>query len=472
MITVDELLEREKEFRLYDKEINGFQFWQYERFYIYSNLRRSFEQNNKEPNMRSHRSLKKYLKYYVRNGRNFRIKKNVDICFVAHPRRVYCDGVYECAYTDAIAEKFPNSVTLERFYEMQHFEPIKSSNVIYQDRVIIHEKVYFLFMKKICRQYVENLKQQISTELQEALQGIATKEQIEIFTLHTVEDYFRYKYYCRYYQQLLRRINPKLVVEVVSYNIHCMVINEICKNLGITTIEFQHGNLNSQHIAYNYAQNHGIRQFPDKIYLYGNYYREDVRYPITRDKLVVVGFPYFEREVNKHRLIKKEEGRYTVVFLSQGRRWTPSLFQLALDLQQIMQGQNTRIIYKLHPSEYENWEQLYPELQGSGIEVIGAGNVTLYDCLAASDVQVGVYSTTILEGLGFGLRTFIYSQKEAESMQGLLDMGIAELVGTAQELADKIGQKHTTQPGYDINYFWRENSLNNMEQALRTELET
>lgn len=466
MIIIEELLEREQKYKLNNKEINGFQFWQYERFYIYSCLRVS-EQSDECTNNK--KEWRKILKYYIRNGRRFKKVDSVDICFIPHPRRILNDGAYECIYTDAIAKKFSNSIMLERFYNLQHLEPIKSSNVLYLDRTVIEANIQFILIKKFLRKHYRRIKQQIHTELQIALQGIATNEQIQRFTLHAVQDYYLYQYYRRSYRKMLLQLKPKLVVEVVSYSMHCMVINEICKELGVTTIEFQHGYMDRNHMAYNYTSGSIIRQFPDKLYLYGNYYKTGIRYPIAQENIVVTGFPYFERETKSYQGLKKEDGRYTIVFLSQGK-WTPLLSQVAVDLQERMQGRNVRILYKLHPLEYETWRQIHPELENSEIEIIGAGGMTLYECLAVSDVQVGVYSTTILEGLGFGLRTFIYNQREASYMQNLLDMGIAELINNAQELVEKIEQKNERQ--YDTDYFWHKDAMKNMEQALANELKT
>ena len=465
MITAEELLERERKYKLNDKEINGFQFWQYERFHIYSSLRALGQCDEHTNNKKVWRKL---LKYYVRNGRHLKKRKSVDICFVPHPRRILNDGVYECIYTDDIASKFSNSIMLERFYDMQHLEPIKSSNVLYLDRTVIGANIQFLLIKKILKKHFKRVKQQIFIELQIALEGIATNEQVQKFTLHAVQDYYLYQYYRRSYRKMLLQLKPKLVVEVVSYSMHCMVINEICKELGITTIEFQHGYIERNHIAYNYISDSMIRQFPDKLYLFGNYYKRGIRYPITQDNLITVGFPYFEREMKRHQVLEREDGRYTIVFLSQGK-WTPLLSRVAVDLQERMRGENVRVLYKLHPFEYETWRQIHPELENSGIEVVGTGEMTLYDCLAVSDAQVGVYSTTILEGLGFGLRTFIYNQREAAYMQNLLKMGVAELINSAQELVEKIKQKNEGK--YDIDYFWRKDAMKNMEQALVNELE-
>lgn len=40
-----------------------------------------------------------------------------DLLVLNHPRRVFVNGVYECIYTDDIAEKLSNVVVLEETYQ-------------------------------------------------------------------------------------------------------------------------------------------------------------------------------------------------------------------------------------------------------------------------------------------------------------------------------------------------------------------
>lgn len=52
---------------------------------------------------------------------------------------------------------------------------------------------------------------------------------------------------------------------------------------------------------------------------------------------------------------------------------------------------------------------------------------------------------------------------DEEEIQNTVKKLDAQIINCPAELADKIGQKDTMQPEYDINYFWCKNSFNNME---------
>lgn len=49
-----------------------------------------------------------------------------------------------------------------------------------------------------------------------------------------------------------------------------------------------------------------------------------------------------------------------------------------------------------------------------------------------------------------------------------MELGIADLVADASEIVSKVRKHNHT--SYDVNLFWKENALYNLEHALTTEL--
>ena len=310
---IEEFLKREEEFHLCEKEVNGFQFWQYERYYIDSFLRLSGKTAKSAKG-----SKRRILKYYLVNSDRIKQKQPIDVCFIPHPRRRLWNGVYECIYTDAVNQKFPASISLERLYERNHMEPILSSNVVYMDRTVIEASLYNILNGVLRKGKKKKIAEQIYKEISISMQGLLTEEQMKKIARKTSDDYYIYKYSYRKLKTMLSQMKPKIVVEVVSYNSKCMVINEICKELGILTIELQHGWIGRDHVAYNYAPGSVVKQFPDKIYLFGEYYKTKANFPISQDNLIITGFPYYERELQKYKELRRKDTRYTILFLSQG----------------------------------------------------------------------------------------------------------------------------------------------------------
>lgn len=458
---VEKLLEREAKYHLCEKEINEFQYWQYERFYV-DKCMRQIDTANLDNNKVD---VWKLLKYYLRNSDHFKKTEPIDICFISHPRRQFKDGYYECIYTDALAKKFPDSITFENFFARDHLEPILSTNVLYMDRPIIEAEIYERVMGFFKRK--KSISETIYKELTVALKGLITEEQVAEVARRGAGDYYRYQYLRTKFKKILEKMKPKAVVEVVSYGPKCMIINELCKDMGIPTIELQHGWIGKEHIAYNYAPGSVVKQFPDKIYLFGEYYKTSADFPISQRNLIATGFPHYEREVQKYNNCKCRDLRCTVLFLSQGK-YAPSLPQLAVDLRRMTKEEKVRIIYKLHPVEYSTWKQTTPQLMEKGIEVVDLKGMPLYECFANSDVQVGAYSTAIYEGLGFGLCTLLSMQDTGDYLQDLIEDGIAERIESAADIVKKI--QHHEPIAYDIHYFWKGNALHNLEQELRMQL--
>lgn len=459
---VEELLGVEEKYHLCKKEIDGFQFWQYERYYIDNYLR--LDGNLPGQSKDSKWNL---VKYYLTKSSRLKKDKPVDICFISHPRRVLCDGQYECIYTDEVAKKFPGSVTFENFYEREHREPIMSQNVLYMDRPVIEAELYVLFWGLFAKKRKQKIADRIYGELKQPLQDLMTAEEVRKLAWRSAGDFYRYRYLHKRFKRILNCMRPKLVVEVVSYGPKCMIINEICKDMGIRTIELQHGAIGEKVLAYNYAAGDAIRQFPDKIYLFGDYYKQNIRCPLSPDCLVSIGFPYFERSIRAYMKYKRQDDRYTILFLSQGV-YTRSMSDVAVALSHLTNTEKVRIIYKLHPFEYHNWQEIHPTLQDSGVEVVGEKGMPLYECFATSDAQVGVASTAVYEGLGFELRTFILKHAFSGRLQGLVEQGVAELVENADDIAEKLDVSKPI--AYSVDFFWKRNALYNLEHALQMEL--
>jgi hypothetical protein len=73
------------------------------------------------------------------------------------------------------------------------------------------------------------------------------------------------------------------------------------------------------------------------------------------------------------------------------------------------------------------WRQDYPWLEGSAIHIVQDDGQPLYQLFAESKVQVGVYSTAIYEGIGFGLQTILIRLPGIEYMDELIKSGIVKV---------------------------------------------
>ncbi|MGN0308768.1 MAG: hypothetical protein ACI4DN_11200, partial [Lachnospiraceae bacterium] len=322
---------------------------------------------------------------------------------------------------------------------------------------------YFMAYKLLLRKKYENLLERIESKISKPLAELekAYELQLDIKLISSciAKQILAYKGSMKSTKKLLKRLNPGIVVEVVGYNPFCMLINEICKEKKIPTIELQHGTMNG-HIAYEYGVEHEIKQFPDKLFLFSEYWKGQIHVPIRDEELIVTGYPYFEHKQNEVRAIEEyADGKINILFISQGTIGK-KLSELAYAIAEVLNGENYRVLYKLHPGELAIWEKEYTDLTKGNLVVISDNRYSLYEYFATCQIQVGVYSTALYEGLGFGLETFIYQIENANRMSSLREKGYAKYIGNAKELYEQIHSYDLQKK--DGKEFWEKDAMKKM----------
>jgi hypothetical protein len=179
------------------------------------------------------------------------------------------------------------------------------------------------------------------------------------------------------------------------------------KTLKIPVIELQHGTIHKYHFAYSFPGSRRTkRTFPDYLFTFGDFWKKCVEFPIKKDCIFSVGYPFLEKEAAKYfEVIKKNQ----ILFISQGSSGK-ELSKFAVDVTNYS-DLNYNVVYKLHPGEYHRWKREYPWLYKERDKIkIVEESIPLYRLMAESKTQVGVSSTAIYEGLYFGLNTYIYGE--------------------------------------------------------------
>lgn len=470
---IKEFLEIEKKYDLYHLEVFGIQCWQYVRFKLWNHeicteqfglVFAEAKQGKTEIALKVIGSL-----FYILFHPEKRKLHQADVCFIAHERRIKNQDCYECIYTDRLAKAYyPRVISLEKTFKMKHMRPAKTKNLYYTDLISIKgnlECYLQMFLKsgryKRVRQEVHRLFREPIDEIIRKFHLNTQAEEIEEWLIKATLEVQALR---RFYAKILDKIQPKIIVEVVGYSKMCMVINELAKKRGIATAELQHGIMHSDHAAYHYADGCGlIPQFPQILFAFSDYWKRCADLPIKDAMIKVVGYPYFEQKLKQYPKSLKD-GKKTILFISQGTIGK-ELSNLAAKIAKMLPLDKYHIIYKLHPEEFTYWRERYSCLLGGEIEVAGSFECSIYEYFAVSDIQVGVYSTAIFEGLGFGLRTFIYRIGYARTMEELCRQGYADFVEDAAELVKLIGNE-TMQGEISPELFWKRNALENIKAEI------
>jgi len=81
-------------------------------------------------------------------------------------------------------------------------------------------------------------------------------------------------------------------------------------------------------------------------------------------------------------------------------------------------------MYKLHPGEFSRWKS-YKSLQKlnefKNVLII-KDEIPLYELLAMSVLQIGVYSTALYEGVEFGCKTILLDVNGIENMDRFIQV--------------------------------------------------
>jgi hypothetical protein len=412
--------------------------------------------------LQAHTTNNDTLKTYYRSGylllrntvfRNPLFADQHDYLFFTNGRRkLQDDGYWWNLYTDPIhTEGDLDYLHVETDYNMKHYTPARTDNLRYIDFL-----QYTDALKRRLGLVTVKLDQETKTALEAVTEEFEKRLGVTVDLAERARHYLRIRKSRRpLYKRLLSRVDPELAVIQCSYGKQTFI--ELCKQQNIPVAEIQHSMINQKHIGYIYPHSQEIITFPDYFLTWGDFWRDQFDYPISDDRIITVGYPYLEKSVGKYTDIDSGE---QILFISQGSIGE-QLSQFAVKLSQ-QPGMDHTILYKLHPTEYDQWKEMYPWLVNADIDVI-SDSPPLYQLFAESSIQVGVYSTALYEGLCFGLETYLYDCS-ISTLQALIDQGSAKSVSTVDQLMSYIDEQPAT---FDRDYYFAPNATDRTQQVLK-----
>lgn len=455
-----------KEYEQFEKELDLFSI-QKDTIYIWERIRFNVFQeiSNKNGQAQAHTQIENGLKTYLhgiilwaRNViyRNPYLAGEHNFLFFGHQRRklqhdgywwdIYCDPIYEQDELDYVHAEVP--------YLLSHRSPAKTENLRYFELI-----EYTGTIQRKLGLRSPTLPENTTTRLREAEVSIRDRFDVEIDLVSRVKHELHVRNTTLpLYERLLDRINPKIVVVVVSYGKETFI--EACKRKNIPVIELQHGAIYDHHFGYVYPEGQTKTTFPDYFLPFGEFWKENVRFPIPDDRVVPVGYPHLEVRRDDYKDVERTE---QLLFISQGTIGH-KLSRFALEVHEDDRIDH-EVVYKLHPGEYDRWRTEYPWLAESDIRVVDESEPTLYQLFAESTAQVGVGSTAIYEGLYFDLDTFIFNADHSDMLQSLIEDGIVSSINTVEELVTKVNSPLKLQ--FDREYFFKSNAIENIINVLK-----
>ncbi|MCR5226280.1 MAG: hypothetical protein K6E27_03595 [Eubacterium sp.] len=454
------------------KEINGFQYWNYMRRDMFMSFEDEYTKVDpvfyKEMTSHSDKvnvsKLKKALR--ILSPEPHVREKQSDVLFLCHSRRYNIDNKMVSIYTDFVADFFPGSISLQRFGLGQYKNSdVYTKNLTYADKLCTMSYIYRYFNKYFRPGLYKNIRRRIYEDMKGPFQDLRDNYGFHAnandFADRATILYFLYKFRKKGFKKFLKKTSPKILVEVVGGSFDSEIFNELSQELGIETIELQHG---TGTIKIGFPQDKKIKQFPKWFFTFGDFWTENCRLPIPADHVCSMGFPYHDIQMSEYPVESWKHDFNSIIFLSSPK-YGKEMSELAVSLKKDLP--ELRIIFKLHPKECNNWRENYTLLASSDIEVIDNVKTPLYQLFTECSMQVGVESTAIYEGLSCALDTYIWDIPRAFTMKALLDSGHAKRFKTADDLKAIIHSRDADADMINTDTFWKHNALENIVSGIK-----
>lgn len=272
------------------------------------------------------------------------------------------------------------------------------------------------------------------------------------------------------FKKWLERLGVRVLVTGVPEVKENAVLTEAAHAAGVPVVELQHGTIHPDHMVYRLGERESVYS-PDYLLTWGDHWNEQLlNYPNGR--AVSVGYPFLEHFAKKcpHRRRMAGEA-LRVLFISQGGV-AAELTRTAVDMAKVFPRDVCAVTYKLHPNETKTWREIYPWLIDSGVAVVANDEKNIFECLQHADVTVGSSSTSLIEGLAWGVRSLVLKWLPgSEIMSAFTGSGAVEFIGNANALTARIGElaaspENDSAIAFDPSGYWVPDAAENIASFL------
>jgi len=440
MNTISELCERmwelEGKHGLLELEINGVLVWQYMRMKIYYDIAEKTKvleeaHAHKQTIVGTIKKIYSYSRGVLLFNPFIGCKNIIDEIIIDHPRSKLLGNknidIYTYYYLKKIESTRKTYIVLERpFFNECHIKTDKK-NRKYLDIFILIGKIYSVFnpARITNREYAVldmiedavNLEFNINTDLRnQMINGIG-------------QFHINYKLY----KKLFSTVKPRKLSVLVGYAYGDAI--KAAKDLGIETVEIQHGTFSKYHLGYSFpGRVKDLDYFPDKFMAWGEYWKKLNVIPLSEKNIIISGFTHFNNLRERYTDVVRNPRQ--ILILSQGALGPQIADNI---LEQIESLISYPIVYKLHPGEYSRWQEYTSLVKLSKYPNVSiVKDEDLYRLFAESAFQIGVFSTALYEGLGFDCRTILLELPGIEYMRDLIETETVETLKKNESILNVI----------------------------------
>ena len=354
-----------------------------------------------------------------------------DYVLIKHPRKVNGIDLYSNALEQEIKKKTFIFDTIDEAFEKKYIVSLDAY------KAWAYLLTYLMKPFKLYESKHPNLKI-IESEIQKEFDV-----SIDLTGLYQ-DQYIKFKILKKVYRTIFSTIKPKKIFLVGAYFRQEIVGAAEIENIPV--VELQHGVITKYHLGYSYPEAVKIPYFPNEIWCFGNYWHQST--PIPKDvSFKVIGAPYIYDLAKKVENTSQEKNR--VLFTSQGVIGL-ELFDLAYKFAK--KFKNYKVTFRLHPSENLNkYEGILKKIGSLSNFSISHKAPNIFELIKMNEVQVGVFSTTLFEGMVLGTKTVLIDLPGIEYMKPMIEQKKIECVASIDDLNEAILKAHLT---YDSKIYY------------------
>jgi hypothetical protein len=304
-------------------------------------------------------------------------------------------------------------------------------------------------------------------------EAIRLEPALQRLSLSKIQNALSWFYWSKwFYSMLLRKIKPAYVLTTSSGE---FAIWAAAQELGVVSVEFQHGIFSHNHphalpgFALRYRDSLIV---PDKLLMYGQYWIDKLKKnQFYQHELIPVGNHRIDRyrQIRNERMSSLDKSNSCIIlFTAQGLDRERLADFISRFLSIMRDRLDCRVFVKLHPREtdkkaYERYLSSFPNAEIS----LAAEEPTTFDLMTRSHYHCSIASAAHYDALGIGVPTIILPLAGHELMSDLVSSGHATLVHSPQELADVVLGSHDVKISPDIiSYYYCPNALQNIKKHI------
>ena len=452
---IRKLIECEHKNNFFDIKIDGIQIYPLIRMGLFYEILKNCKVYDPQPiNYKDYR-FKSILFILKKLFNNYRVtkKSNKKIAIIEHPRRL--DGQVEDIYSNFLYNIFPqNTLTIKHpmYGLISSIENTEYDSFYYEIYLIKKRLLKLITRKNKLYLYANQIANFINREVDHNHNYFKYLQEIILDKIIS----------CNLAKSFLSKFKLKYLIVVNGYGFNHFIL--AAKQLGIKVFELQHGNIYDTHLGYHYPYSKigSIKCFPDYILTFGKYWNNQAKFPISKNRIKENGFYFFEQSKLKTKSIKIEKKNRFLIISQQNI--SSELRKITKDLAKKLE--NYHFIFKPHPKEKLDKSNLFDGLEK--INNITISEKPLYELYPEVDYQIGVFSTAIYEGLGYGIKTFIYKINGWKNVYSLNQNQGVKFIKDYQELIEIINKNLIKKP--DQESYFSSNVLENHKKFFETHI--